>query len=186
LWEGTTDETRDAVVTRTIHFGVGIWPRPHPELVLVPLFRDLMLVVRGRRAAPEPAPLFFVPRIQSSQRVIDRLRAGGQLPARLVACGDLELVKSLVLHGAGLGVLPWRVALDGTAPGALRPVDATLPFEIELGSLLYRADLHRTRAAMLVHDALLAEGRRLDALELPCGVPSLERVRTLPTGFAGT
>jgi DNA-binding transcriptional LysR family regulator len=48
----------------------------------------------------------YVPRIPSSQRVVEALRATGKLPGRVVPCGDLELVKSLVLHGAGIGILP--------------------------------------------------------------------------------
>jgi DNA-binding transcriptional LysR family regulator len=172
LWEGTGPQVRDAVVDRTVHFAVdaGLGPRPHPDLVIVPMFRDLIGVVCARRRPPAVAPLFYVPRIPSCQKVVDGLRERGKLPERVVPCGDLELVKSLVLHGTGTGVLPWRVASYGAPRGALRLLDAALPYEVDVGSLLYRADLHRTRAAVSVRDEIVARGRELDAIEMPVKV----------------
>jgi DNA-binding transcriptional LysR family regulator len=176
LWEGTGPEVQGATVDRTAHFGVdcGLGPRPHPELVIVPMFRDVMCVVRARRHPHVLGPLFHVPRIPSSERIVTALRASGRLVDD-VACGDLELVKSLVLHGAGVGVLPWRVAAYGTARGALELFDASLPHEVEVAALFHRADLHRTRGATLVREALLARGRELDAVELPLRIGCLAR-----------
>jgi DNA-binding transcriptional LysR family regulator len=118
--------------------------------------------------------LLYVERIFSSQRVIETLRRRNMLPDRLLACGDLELVKSLALRGIGAAVLPYRVAAYNVPAGALRVVDPALPHEVDTAYLMYRADLHRTRTALLVKDALLRRGRELDAKgELPCGVPRL-------------
>jgi len=175
LWEGTAAEARDAVVDRAVHFGVAVGPRSHPDLVLVPMFRDVMGVVRARQRPPAGCPLFYVPRILSSEKVVEAMRARRVLPARVVPCGDLELVKSLVLHGAGIGILPWRVALYGVTRGALRLVDPALPFEVDVGHLFYRGDLHRTRGAMMVRDELVRRGKELDAIEMPCGVGRIAR-----------
>ena len=76
-------------------------------------------------------------------------------------------MKSLVLDGAGIGVLPWRVAAHATRRGALRLVDPSWPFEVEVGAFFFRADLHRTRGAMCVRDAIVSRGRELDAVALP-------------------
>jgi DNA-binding transcriptional LysR family regulator len=172
LWEGTGPEVMTAVVDRTVHFGLdaGLGPKPHPELVIVPLFRDFMGVVAAHRHPRMAGPLFYVPRIPSSQRVVAATQQNGRVEGAPIACGDLELVKSLVLHGAGLGVLPWRVATYGTTKGALRLLDASLPYEVEVGAMFHRADLHRTRGANLVREELLKRGRELDAVELPLRV----------------
>jgi len=179
LWEGIGPHVVDAILDRTVHFGVGVRsataPRLHPELVVVPMFNDVMVVVRARRARARATQLFHVPRVALSARVVDALRAKRQLPARVVACGDLELVKSLVLSGAGIGVLPWRVAVQGTPRGALRIHDPALPFETDVGCLFYRADLHRTRGALLLRDELVRRGHQLDAIAMPCGVPAIGR-----------
>jgi DNA-binding transcriptional LysR family regulator len=175
LWEGTGPQLRDAVVDRTLHFGIdaGLEARPHPDLVIVPMFRDVMTVVSAPKRPPKGAPLFHVPRIPSSERVITAMCAQGCLPERLVPCGDLEIVKSHVLHGAGTGILPWRVATNGTARGALRLAGPALPFEVDIGSLFFRVDLHRTRGALRVRDEILRRGKALDAVPMPLGVSPL-------------
>lgn len=137
------------------------------------MFRDVVGVVCAKGKQPKEAPLFHVPRVRSSERVVEALRAKGTLPERVVACGDLDLVKSLVLSGAGIGVLPWRVAIQGTARGALRLLDPKLPFEVDVGCVFFRGDFHRTRAALLVRDELIRRGRELDSVPMPCDVAGI-------------
>lgn len=168
LWEGTADQVRDAVVDRTVHFGVMVSPRPHPELVLVKLFKDLMGVFvpghldhRERLDFLARGPLFHVERFLISRKVVEALGQRGLLPQRLMACGDLELAKSLALNGAGAAVLPSRVASYNTAPNALCLADASLPSELDTAYLAYRVDLQRTKAALRLKEALVARGKEL-------------------------
>lgn len=206
LWEGTADEVRNAVVERTVDFGVAVSPRPHPDLVLVELFRDVMGVFapapqattrEGRFEALRRGPLLYVQRIYLSRKVVEALGARGLLPEKLLPCGDLELAKSLALRGVGPAVLPSRVAAYNLPPGSLTLLDTTLPYELDTAYLFFRADMHRTRAAARVKDALTRRGRELDeSYDLPCdaprvsasaggsGVPAL-RSRKPPAGRAG-
>jgi DNA-binding transcriptional LysR family regulator len=77
-------------------------------------------------------------------------------------CGDLELVKSLVLAGIGPALLPRRVAAYGHE-GKIVRLHPRLPFIPDTICLLYRADMHRTKAALRVKDALVDYGKKLDA-----------------------
>jgi len=175
LWEGTSDEVRDAVIDGTVHFGLLVSPRPQPELVLVKLFRDVVgvfapgqLAPRERVAALARGPLYHVERVAISRRVVAALARRKLLPPRVMACGDLELAKSLALSGAGVAVLPLRVAIYNTPEGALRIVDPALPMEVDTAYLAFRADLSRTRAVSRLKDALIARGQALHrAVELP-------------------
>jgi DNA-binding transcriptional LysR family regulator len=175
LWEGTSDEVRDAVVDRTVHFGLLVSPRPQPELVLVRLFKDVVgvfapgqLPQRERVAVLARGPLYHVERVAISRRVVAALAQRNLLPQRVMACGDLELAKSLALNGAGAAVLPLRVAIYNTPESALRLVDPALPVEVNTAYLAFRADLQRTRAANRLKDALIARGRALHrSVELP-------------------
>jgi DNA-binding transcriptional LysR family regulator len=175
LWEGTSEEVRNAVVDRTVHFGLLVSPRPQPELVLVKMFKDVVgvfapgqLSERERLAVLARGPLYHVERVAISRRVVTALADRKLLPQRVMACGDLELVKSLVLNGAGAAVLPLRVAIYNTPEGALRIADPTLPTEIDTAYLAFRADLQRTRAATRLKTALIARGQALHrAVELP-------------------
>ena len=184
LWNGSSSAVSDAVLGRQVHFGLIVNPIPHPELVLVELFKDAVdLFVATASAAPEEAkptppepapnnlagahallkagPLVYAGRIQQCQDLIHRLSADGLMPARSLSCGDLELVKSLALAGLGVALLPRRVAAYGQ-PGRLRRLHPSLPFIPDTIYLIYRADIHRTRALLRVKDALVAHGRKLD------------------------
>jgi DNA-binding transcriptional LysR family regulator len=107
-------------------------------------------------------PLIFAGRVTQCQELCDLLAAAGLLSERKLVVGDLELVKSLALAGIGPALLPRRVAAYGHE-GALVRLHPRLPFFPDTICLLYRADMHRTRAAMRVKDELVAYGKQLDA-----------------------
>src|SRR5262249_25592524 len=155
-------------------------PTPHPDLVPVDLFGDAMdLFVRvpqgndgngGHQGAPSleearericTSPLIYADRVHQCQELLQQLLAVGLRPARELACGDLELVKSLALADLGVAMLPRRVAAYGQ-PGRLRRLHPSLPSYPDRIFLLYRADLHRTRAAMRLKDSLVRYGHGID------------------------
>lgn len=182
LWNGPSSQVLDRVVEREVHFGLVVNPRPHPDLVPIRLFRDAVDVFTVEPAASLGAArerlrsgtLLVAGRLPQSQAWLEWLEAESLGPARVLTCGELELVKSLTRAGLGLGVLPRRVATHGEP--SLRRLHPDLPCCPDEIVLLYRADLHRTRAALRLKDALVAHGRRLDAAfeggeSLPGGDP---------------
>ena len=107
-------------------------------------------------------PLIYAGRVKQCQELSDQLAGAGLLSMRKLVCGDLELVKALALAGIGPALIPRRVAAYGHE-GKLVRLHASLPFIPDTICLLYRADMHRTKAAMRVKDALVTYGKRLDA-----------------------
>jgi DNA-binding transcriptional LysR family regulator len=171
LWNASSSAVRDAVLERRVHFGLIVNPLPHPDLVLVDLFKD---GVTAFVSSDEPeyatateanarlarGPLIFAGRIPQCQDLIGRFAADGRLPERMLDCGDLELVKSLALGGIGVALLPRRVALYGH-DGKLRELHADIAEFPDTIHLIYRGDIHRTRAALKLKDALVSYGRSL-------------------------
>lgn len=186
IWNGSSASVLRAVLDRHVHFGIVVNPNLHPDLVVVELFRDAVdlfvaadveLTPKSRRLRPgtrrersraeadevlRAGPLLFAGRVHQCQVIIDRLALDGLLPPRLLPCGDFELVKSLALAGVGVALLPARVAAYGQE-GKLRRLHADLPSFPDTIALVYRGDIHRTRAAMRVKDALVAHGKELGA-----------------------
>lgn len=171
LWNGSSADVTDAVVGRTIDYGLIVNPIPHPELVLIELYKDAMdfFVASSSGSTAELAaaharlragPLVFAGRVQQCQDLLGRLAADALLPARMLSCGDLELVKSFALAGLGVALLPRRVAAYGQ-PGKLRRLHPSLPFFPDTIFLAYRADMHRTKAATKLKEAVVAYGRGL-------------------------
>lgn len=173
LWNGSSAIVRDAVLARDVHFGLVVNTTPHPDLVIVPIYRDVIqcfvpasLGPAGPRSEGARQRLAAAPLIYANRPVFAEIAAAIEatgVPVRPLVCGDLELVKSLTLSGIGVGVLPRRVAWYGQE-GRLSVLQG-LPEVHDTIHLVYRADLHRTRAALRLKEALVAHGRTLDAME---------------------
>lgn len=167
-------EVLHAVVEREVHFGLVVNPRPHPDLVMVPLFADAVdFFVRATTSTPgatpelsaalellRAGPLIFAGRVQQCSELLEQLAERGAVPSRLLSCGDFELVKSLALAGVGVAILPRRIAAYGHE-GALRRLHPELPSFPDEIVLVYRADLPKTRAAAFLKDAIARTSREM-------------------------
>ncbi len=173
LWGGTHNEVRNAVVERTIDFGLVVNPEPHPDLVIVPLYRDgIEVYVCAHEPAPRTVieayvrmkrgPLLVSRRESRVTDLLARFASDEVLPDQVLECGDLQLLRALVKEGLGVGLIPRRVARHG-ASGELRVLHSDLPGVPEVIYLLYRVDMHRTRAAMRLKDFLVEYGRTLQS-----------------------
>jgi molybdate transport repressor ModE-like protein len=171
----------DLVIVELFHDAMDVLvaeDAPPPSRPLTSLMEAMPALEEGDRASwadsGDPAfiaarhrllsgPLIYAGRVSQCQELCDLLAAQGLLSTRKLVCGDLELVKSLVLAGIGPALLPRRVASYGHE-GKLVRLHPRLPFIPDTICLLYRADMHRTKAAVRVKDELVAYGKRLDAL----------------------
>jgi len=169
VWCGPSRQVEARVLAREVQFGVVTHPVAHPDLVLVELFRDEVALLAREQPPPGFAQavawlrrqtLLHPPHVPQAMEIADALAARGMLPARRIEVGDVQLVCELALAGVGVGILPRRVAAHG-GRGRLHPVHAKLPAVADTIRLIYRADMHRTRAATLLKDALAAHGRAL-------------------------
>jgi DNA-binding transcriptional LysR family regulator len=179
LWNGPSADVRDAVVARDVDFGLVVNPSPHPDLVLVDLFADAIdFFVRapspsskstrgfGARSKAEAlerirrGPLIHAGRVSESRELLRALERQGVLPERLLSCGDFELVKALTMSDVGVGVLPRRVAAYGHGDHLVR-LHPDMPHFPDKIFLVYRADVHRTRAALRLKQSLIDHGKAL-------------------------
>jgi DNA-binding transcriptional LysR family regulator len=173
IWNGSSMDVRDAVLRREVHFGLVVNTLPHLDLVIVNCFEDEILVMG---LGPPPADLEMAeavlragPLVWPSRApfddVVRRLAARNLVSARRIPVGDLGLARSLGCAGVGPVVLPRRVAELGTPPGQtpqLVGLHPELPAFRDQIHLVFRADLHRTRAGARVREEILARGRALD------------------------
>lgn len=173
IWNGSSMDVRDAVLRREVHFGLVVNTLPHLDLVIVDCFSDEIQVLGPSPAPPtleeaedllRKGPLVWPARAPFDE-VVRRLAARGLVSQRRIPVGDLGLARALGLAGIGPVVLPRRVAEVGTAPGtppALVRLHADLPAFRDQIHLVFRADLHRTRAGARVREEIMARGRALD------------------------
>lgn len=169
LWNGNSRDVHRAVVERVVDVGIVVNPEPHPELVVQPLFQDRVELVvssslrrSGRReplALLRTHPLIYVPALRQVQYLLGALEQRALRASRPLPCSSMELVKSLVLDGAGVGILPRRVASHRVPAGRLVALSESLPVYEDAIALVRRADAHVTAAMRLLLDGLVAHGR---------------------------
>ena len=171
LWNGNSRDVQRAVVDRAVDVGLVVNAEPHPDCVVQPLFVDRVeLIVASdlrKTARRDPLallashPLLYVPELRQVQYILGALAKDGVRAARQLPCSSMELVKSLVIDGTGVGILPRRVAGYRVPTGTLAPLSDSLPSYDDQIMLVRRFDLHTTAAARLLIDALLAHGRTM-------------------------
>ncbi|HJL18668.1 MAG TPA: LysR family transcriptional regulator [Sandaracinaceae bacterium LLY-WYZ-13_1] len=164
LDNGNSREVERAVVERRLDVGLVVNPSRHPDCVVVELFEDrvgfVVSAARRRRAKTSPRglltrlPLIHVPVLRQTQYLLGALATAGIEPPSQLTCSSMELVKSLVLDGVGVGVLPYRVASHGVSAGRLSHLGASLPVFDDVITLVRRYDLPMTAGARVLVDGL--------------------------------
>lgn len=164
LHNGNSSEVERAVVERRVDVGLVVNPKRHPDCVVLELFGDRVgfvasaAMLRRSKATPQElvakVPLVHVPELTQTQYLLGALAADGVRPPSLLSCSSMELVKSLVLDGVGVGVLPYRVASHGVSAGRLVHLGDEMPvFDDEI-TLVRRYDLPMTAGARVLLDGL--------------------------------
>jgi DNA-binding transcriptional LysR family regulator len=175
LWNGNSREVERVVVEREVDIGLVVNPTQHPDSIVTTLFHDRVeliaaatLVRRVRKAGIgellASQPLVYVPVLRQVQYILGALSKQGLAPSQHLPCSSMELVKSLVIDGVGIGILPYRVATHGVASGRLVAVSRELPSFDDSIALVRRFDMHQTAAARLLLDALREHGRSMPEL----------------------
>ncbi len=159
------------VLDRQVHFGLVVNPTPHPDLVMVPIFRDAVdfFVPAGQGLAASSleqahdrirtSPLIVAGRVPQCGRLVGKLAERTVVPMRTLSCGDFELVASLTLAEIGVGVLPRRIAMHNRT--SLERLHPDLPNFVDDIFMVYRADLPKTRAANFIKDTVIRCAREL-------------------------
>ncbi|MGE0764410.1 MAG: LysR family transcriptional regulator [Bdellovibrionales bacterium] len=134
-----------AVIERELDVGLVINPLRHPDLVIRSLLHDevgFWVAKDFQFKSIDQHPLIADPDLLQVQTLLRRV-GGKRLRFRpLLATSQLEVVASLTLAGAGIGILPHRVAMALGRKG-LRPLKEFPTFRDEL-CLIYRPE-RRTR-----------------------------------------
>lgn len=130
---GHTEEVLEMVLRQEVNIGIGR-PVRHPEVELIPVFEDELLLVVSRRH-----PFAARTKVRMDELASDRLilfdrassyheltsalfREAGVVPASVLELDNVEAAKKMVQQGLGVALLP-RMALEAELRSrSLRPV----------------------------------------------------------------
>jgi LysR family transcriptional regulator, cell division regulator len=103
----------EKVVSFEIDFAFVVNPFRHPDLVLKKIGTDQVTAWKGQGIHDDNAIVFADMNLNQSEDVFRKLEKRTQKKYRLRQCSNLELIRTLVVDGAGVGILPERVAKVG-------------------------------------------------------------------------
>jgi DNA-binding transcriptional LysR family regulator len=159
LWNGRSQDVERELTAGRVDLALIVNARPHPDLIIVPVFEDAVEFFHCFRRPSDPValltttPLVYVPDLMQSQQVLAQLQKRRIATPRLLPCSSLELVKSLVVDEVGVGILPRRVAEHGTHK-KLYSLSPPLPLHRDRVALVRRYDVPPTAAIRVVLNEL--------------------------------
>ncbi|HVK60149.1 MAG TPA: LysR family transcriptional regulator [Bdellovibrionales bacterium] len=143
----------ERVISFELDIGIVVNPVPHPDLRLVHLADDEVTLYRAPGNVCEDV-LICEPDLAQTQDLLHKLKSGkkGFKFTRVVHSRNLEVVARLTAAGAGIGVLPGRVAARESSK--LKPVGSGSPTFHDRIALIYRADALKGAAGRVVAKAI--------------------------------
>jgi len=148
----------ESVIRMETDIGIVVNPIRHPDLMIRKLCDDEVTfwVGEGKRQVQDfrsgKVVLICDPDLIQTQGLLKKLRSAGVQYGRILPSSSLEVITSLVAQGAGVGVIPSRVATQGAFRGLRRvPKAPTLHDEI---CVLYRVENRSVRSIQTITESI--------------------------------
>lgn len=142
------------VISMEVDLGIVINPVKHPDLVLKKVGEDRVTFWAAQGLKSNKDVLIGDPSLMQTQDLLKKIKKTRFQFTRFISSSNLELIASLVSSGAGIGVLPGRVAQRLGHLVALKEVPS---FKDEIYTA-YRSELRQIKAIQVlskeIEDAL--------------------------------
>lgn len=146
----------EEVISDKVDFGIVVNPVPHPDLVIKELAQDTVSFwVSEELAGKEDLdlPLICDQDLLQAQDLIKKWTKKGSMFRRIVHSSDLQVITNLTSTGAGIGLLPKRVATRNS-DDKLVPWKKDAPLFKDRICLIYKPELQRSSASKLIIETI--------------------------------
>lgn len=149
----------EGVISFEIDFGIAVNPVNHPDLVIKELCTDDVLFwTAGKPSStqnlnPKNGVLICDLNLTQVQKLLGDLEKKKLGFKRIIQSSSLEVITELTAAGAGIGILPKRVA-SRSASSKLKPLDEKMPTFKDKICLVYRADSQKTMGGKVIFEAI--------------------------------
>jgi DNA-binding transcriptional LysR family regulator len=110
----------EQVISHKIDLGIVVNPVRHPDLLIFELARDEVVLWKSKTNPVCEDIIICDPQLMQSESILKRLGAAKLSRLRRLSTSNLEVAKSLAESGAGIAILPTRVALNDSNPKLVR------------------------------------------------------------------
>lgn len=136
----------EEVISFKVDFGIVVNPVEHPDLVIKQLLKDEVSFWVSPARDVNHDVLICDPELLQTQSLLKQLTKKAGAFKRTMTSSNLEVITELVAAGAGVGILPSRVASRVKSRG-LKPFMADAPKFYDRICLVYRADAQRSKSS---------------------------------------
>ncbi len=137
----------EKIVNYELDFGIVINPIRHRDLVLIKLGNDKIYFWKAKGVVP-PKQIFADANLQQVENILGKHGMKQFVDWQIIETASLELIRTLTSQGAGVGILPERVA--GVEKNKLEIFKSTLPTRHDEIYLVYRVDMLRGKAGKVL------------------------------------
>lgn len=141
------------IISFKLDFGIVINPVSHPDLVIRELCLDEVTFFKNKDCKNSDV-LFYDPDMLQSQTLLRECKKNKIEFNRLMPSSSLEVIRGLVASGAGVGILPARVAHFEKSHKLLEAFTKAPIFNDRL-CLIYRRMGKRTKAQEVISQAII-------------------------------
>ena len=151
LVHGLSRKITEDVISFKIDFGIVVNAVQHPDLVIKHLWDDTVTLWTSKTSTPLQDPksgkavLICDPDLIQTDSVLKQLKKSQLQFHRVMTSSSLEVIASLVNSGAGVGVLPTRVAQNEALRLDLKALKNAPEFQ-DRHSLIFRSDTQTSKA----------------------------------------
>lgn len=100
----------EQIISLELDIGLVINPVKHPDLVIQDLFDDIVTLWESKKTYQNHDVLICDPSLLQTQDIQKKLKKKGFSFSRVITSNSLENIANLINSGAGVGILPTRVA----------------------------------------------------------------------------
>jgi DNA-binding transcriptional LysR family regulator len=140
----------ERVIDLAVDFGIVANPVQHPDLIIKKLCNDQVTFWVG--PGKNKTIILCDPELTQTQILLKKCKKAGINAERIVNVPNLNVVASLCDAGAGIAILPTRVA-KALYPESLRPLP-NAPIHSDEICLIYRNELRQVRAVQAIVEAI--------------------------------
>lgn len=143
----------EQVISFELDIGIVVNPVSHPDLIIKDICQDtIQFWIAPNKSNQNKDVLICNPDLNQTQDILLRLRKKNLSFIRTIHSSSLSVIGSLVASGAGVGLLPSRVARNHH----LKLWNKDFPQYNDRICLVYRADMPKTFASRAIVAAIMA------------------------------
>lgn len=165
LHHALSRQVTEQVISHNLDFGIVVNPVSHPDLVIKPLATDKVTFYSLKKPSKNQnwktgtAVLICDADLNQTQALLRQAARKKMAFSRTVTSSNLEVIYSLTVNGAGIGVLPGQVVKNAFFAGSLKiklvAIDGAPVFNDKI-CLVYRQDMQQSQASKVIAGAIAA------------------------------